>query len=236
MTNGCRFLDTTKARRDKSTQIKVCGLTRLEDAVQVAKLGVDALGLIFYPPSSRNLTEDKAKTIRESLPPEIAAVAVVVNPHDELLETITNTIKPDFIQFHGDESERRCLEPGIPFIKAIRVRSAEQVRLAVESYPTASGLLLDAYVKDKVGGTGVTFSWDEVPQIEKPIVLAGGLHSGNVAKAIAEVKPMAVDVSTGVESQAGLKDTSRVQEFIAAVQATDYLIDTNQIVSTEVTI
>ncbi len=234
MTISCRFLDTAGVHSNNPTQIKVCGLTRLEDAQQVAKCGVAALGLIFYPPSSRNLGAAQAKAIRESLPPEVAAVAVVVNPEDDLLDVITNSVKPDFIQFHGDETESRCLEPGIPYIKAFRVRSAEQVKSAVQSYPTASGLLLDAYVKDKVGGTGMTFSWDDVPQVDKPIVLAGGLHSGNVTDAIAKVKPMAVDVSTGVESQPGVKDLSAVQQFVTAVQAADDLNHFNQLDSHKV--
>ncbi len=227
MATGFRFLDSKEAQRHHSTQIKVCGITRIEDALQIAQCDIAAIGMVFYPPSARNLSEEKAKVIRESLPANIASVAVVVDPEDELLDAITYSVKPDFIQFHGDETERRCCEPGIPFIKALRVKNSEQVKQAVDAYPAASGLLLDAYVKNKVGGTGRTFSWDHVPQVDKPIILAGGLHRENIVQAIGQVGPMAVDVSTGVELSPGVKSPSAVREFVAAVRAADEMNQAN---------
>lgn len=224
MVKAPRFLDSMPMAGPHTTQIKVCGITRIEDALHAARCGVGAVGLIFYSPSGRNLTGFQAKAIRESLPPDVASVAVVVDPADELLDEIVHEVKPDFIQFHGCESEQRCCEAGLPFFKAFRVRSPEQVAHAVESYPEASGFLLDAYEKDKVGGTGRTFSWDLVPHTEKPIILAGGLHHGNVSRAIHQVRPAAVDVSTGVETSEGIKNHMAIGEFVAAVQAADRAI------------
>ncbi len=214
-----RFLASNSDQGSQSTQIKVCGITRIEDALFASRCGVEAIGLIFYPPSGRNLSAQKAKSIRDSLPPEVASIAVVVNPDDDLLDAIVSQVRPTYIQFHGDESEQRCQEAGLPFIKALRVRNPAQVAKGVDSYPEAAGLLLDAYVKDKVGGTGRTFSWDYVPQVGKPIILAGGLHSGNIAQAISKVGPTAVDVSTGVEFSPGVKNQAAIREFVTAVRS-----------------
>ena len=216
-----RFLVSQSIEGNRSTQIKVCGITRIEDALFAAQCGVEAIGLIFYSPSGRNLSSTKAKAIRESLPSNVSSIAVVVNPDDDLLDAIVQDVRPTFIQFHGEESQSRCREPGIPFIKALRVRSVEQVRQAVDAYPEASGLLLDAYVKDKVGGTGKTFSWNHVPKMEKPVILAGGLHSKNIAEAIKKIQPTAVDVSTGVEFSEGKKNPAAIREFVDAVQVAD---------------
>ena len=199
------------------TQIKVCGITRIEDAIYAAQCGVDAIGLIFYSPSPRNVDSEQAKIIRQNLPDTVACVAVVVDPDDELLYQIVEDVKPDFIQFHGNESPARCQQSGLPFLKAFRVRSAAMVEQAVGEYSSASAVLLDAYVPDKVGGTGQTFSWDLVPQLEMPIILAGGLDSTNIAQAIQTVNPVAVDVSTGVESSPGIKDNHAVRKFVMAV-------------------
>ena len=199
------------------TQIKVCGITRIEDAIYAAQCGVDAIGLIFYSPSPRNVGSEQAKKIRQNLPESVASVAVVVDPDDELLNQIVEEVKPDFIQFHGNESPDRCQQSGLPFLKAFRVRSAALVEQAVGDYSSASAVLLDAYIPDKVGGTGQTFSWDLVPQLEMPIILAGGLDSSNIAQAIQTVNPVAVDVSTGVESSPGIKDNHAVREFVMTV-------------------
>jgi len=223
MTVVPRFLDSTTAQRPHATQIKVCGITRIEDALQIAHYDINAVGLVFYSPSPRHLSSEQAKLIKACLPTHIASVAVVVNPDDELLVEITQQIEPDYIQFHGDETESRCLEPGIPYIKALRVQSSQQVQTANECYPTAAGLLLDAYVKDQVGGTGKTFSWRHVPKIDQPIILAGGLHYENIVQAVTAVKPAAVDVSTGVETRAGIKDIAAVRRFVAAVRKADEL-------------
>ena len=231
MVNAFRFLDPNSMAGSHTTQIKVCGITRVEDALHAARCGAGAVGLIFYSPSGRNLTGAQAKAIRECLPPDVASVAVVVNPADELLEEIVHDVRPNFIQFHGNEPEPRCCEAGLPFIKAFRVRSSEQVTQGIEAYPKARGFLLDAYEKDKVGGTGRTFSWEFVPHAEKPIILAGGLHSGNISQAIHQVKPTAVDVSTGVEISEGIKNHAAISEFVAAVQAADEAMAESETVS-----
>ncbi len=221
MNINSHFLIASAVKTNGLTQIKVCGITQVQDALFAAQCGVDAVGMVFYPPSGRNLDSLQAKAIRDSLPPEVASVAVVVNPDDQLLDEIVQLVKPTYIQFHGEESVERCRESGIPFIKAIRVRHAEQISQAVDDYPDASGLLFDAYEKNKVGGTGRTFPWELMFRVDKPIILAGGLHRNNVAEAIQKVRPTAVDVSTGVEFSEGIKNQAAIQDFVCAVQAAD---------------
>ncbi len=221
MNHSTRFLQANASSGRRSTQIKVCGITKLSDALHAAECGVDAVGFVFYPPSPRNLTCERARSIREQLPETIASVAVVVDPDDTLLNEVVEIVEPDFIQFHGNESQQRCLESGIPFYKAFRVNNESTVENTARTYPAAKAILLDAYVPDKVGGTGKTFAWNLVPDLNLPIILAGGLHSGNIAEAIHTVKPHAVDVSTGVETSAGLKDNKAVRKFVQAVRNID---------------
>jgi len=221
MNQSVRFLESATSPTPYSTQIKVCGITRVSDALYAAECGVDAVGFIFYPPSPRNLTCEKAKAIRQQLPESVASVAVVVDPNDTLLNNIVELVQPDFIQFHGNESQQRCTQSGIPFYKAFRVNNSDRVKQSAQKYKNAQAILLDAYVPDKVGGTGKTFAWNLVPELQLPVILAGGLHCGNIADAIRTVKPHAVDVSTGVESAAGVKDCIAVRKFVEAVRKTD---------------
>lgn len=214
------FLSPTRDANYSETQVKVCGITRTNDAQSAAQAGAHALGFIFYGPSPRNVKCDQARTILNEVPTVIASVAVVVDPDDELLSNIINEVNPNFIQFHGNESPMRCREAGLPYIKALRVQSTEQIQQAVDNYSDASAFLLDAYVKNQVGGTGRTFSWDLVPKLDAHIVLAGGLSAGNVSQAIDNVRPTAVDVSTGVEVSAGIKDKQEINRFMAAVKKT----------------
>ncbi|MDE0309488.1 MAG: phosphoribosylanthranilate isomerase [Acidiferrobacterales bacterium] len=221
MKRSARFLDSGGPLDSVRTQVKVCGITRLEDAVHALQCGAHALGYIFYTPSKRNMTGPKVKAIKDELPEPISSVAVVVDPDDQLLDEIVSVVRPSFIQFHGDETPERCREPGIPFIKAFRVRSAEQLETVGDTYHDASALLFDAYQPDKVGGTGLTFSWGMVPSFDQPVILAGGLHSGNVLRAIEAVQPDAVDVSTGVEISPGIKNRQAISEFFSAVKVAD---------------
>ena len=221
MKRSTRFLESTDLSNKAQTQIKVCGITRLEDAIHATQCGAHALGFIFYSPSKRNMKSEGVRSILENMPESVSSIAVVVNPDDELLDEIVSTVRPDFIQFHGDESPARCRDSGIPFIKAFRVRNADQLERAGDEYHDASALLFDAFVPDKVGGTGMTFSWDLLPSLSIPVILAGGLHSGNVRQAIEHVKPDAVDVSTGVEFSPGIKNKNAISEFIATVQTAD---------------
>ncbi len=222
------FLASDSDETAQSTQIKVCGITRTEDAQYAAQCGVGAIGLVFYPPSGRNISPLQARAIRDSLPSQVATVAVVVNPDDQMLDAIVRQVKPTYIQFHGDEPASRCREPGLPFIKALRVRHSEQILQAVDSYPDACGLLLDAYESERVGGTGKTFSWKFIPRVDIPIILAGGLHSGNVAEAIGKIRPAAVDVSTGVEFSEGVKNPAAVKAFVNAVLTADRAVELNR--------
>ena len=221
MKRSVRFLDSSSLSEGVQTQVKVCGITRLEDAVHASKCGAHALGFVFYSPSKRNMSSSKVKAITDHLSESVASVAVVVDPDDQLLDEIVSVVRPSFIQFHGNESPERCREAGIPFIKAFRVRSAEQVEKAGDIYHDASALLFDAYLADKVGGTGLTFSWNLLPSFEKPVILAGGLHTGNVLEAIENVQPDAVDVSTGVEFSPGIKNRYAISEFFSTVRSAD---------------
>ena len=221
MVKSASFLKYEASVNQRSTQIKVCGITRLNDALNAVQCGVEAIGFIFYPPSPRNLTCEQARVIREKLPPSVSSIAVVVDPDDNLLTGIVDTVQPDYIQFHGNEPQERCMETGLPFYKAFRVNRDVPIARMTENYSEAKAILLDAYVPDQVGGTGKTFAWDLVPSLSLPVILAGGLHSGNVAEAIRQLQPRAVDVSTGVEDTPGIKNDEAVRDFVEAVRSAD---------------
>ena len=224
MNNRGLFNDSEADNRVR-TQIKICGITSTHDAGYAVEFGADAIGLVFYAPSSRNLTPSQAKLIRDSLPDSVSSVGVVVDPVDELLEQVIETVGVDFIQFHGSESPERCRQSGIPYIKALRVQSTEQIHQALERYTDAVAFLLDAYETERVGGTGRTFAWDMIPRIAKPVILAGGLSAENVGEAIRQVNPDGVDVSTGVEISGGVKDRNAIHRFVSAVRTMDMLLD-----------
>lgn len=200
------------------TRIKICGITRVEDALQVTEAGADALGLVFYPPSPRAVSIEQAAQIVQKLPPFVTVTALFVNPSVEEVQKVLDGVRIDLIQFHGDEDDAFCSQFHKPFIKAIRVRQAQDVVAACLRFPSALALLLDSFKEGVPGGTGETFDWALIPaQITKPIILAGGLTVQNVALAIAQVRPYAVDVSGGVEQSKGIKDASKVTEFINEV-------------------
>ncbi len=203
------------------TRIKICGITNVQDAKNAVSLGADAIGLIFHAPSARNLDCKRAYEIRDSLPNSVAAIAVVVDLDESMMSSILARVKPDYIQYHGSELPQQCDDVGVPYIKAIRVQSTEQIIDTVESYPNAKAILLDAYDKDRVGGTGKRFSWSLIPKTEVPIILAGGLRPDNVGRAIEEVRPFAVDVSTSVETSGGFKDAVAIKRFIRSVRDAD---------------
>lgn len=201
------------------TRIKICGITRVEDALAAANLGADAIGLVFYAPSPRCVSIDNAREIVAALPPFVTTVGLFVNATQAIINQVLSTVKLDCLQFHGDETEADCMRYNLPYLKAIRVRPETNLIQYALSYKTAKALLLDTYSATAVGGTGQVFDWRMVPEhMPKPIVLAGGLNADNVAQAIAQVKPFAVDVSGGVESAKGIKDNYKMAAFIAAVQ------------------
>ena len=204
------------------TRIKICGITRPEDGQAAVRLGVDALGLVFYAPSPRSVTAAQACAVADGLPPFVSMVGLFVNANDEDIEQVLMHVPLTLLQFHGDEPPEACRAHGLPYIKAVRVRSAADVHQAAARYPDAKALLLDAYLADVPGGTGQIFDWKLVPRdFAMPLILAGGLTAENVADAIRQVQPYAVDVSGGVEERKGIKSTAKMAAFVRSVETTN---------------
>jgi len=198
---------------------KICGITRIEDALAAVAAGADAIGLVFYAKSPRAVNVQQARAIIAALPPFVTSVGLFVNASRCELGEILDAVPLDLLQFHGDESAADCEGYHRPYIKALRVKAGDDIAAACLAYPRASGILLDTYVEGVPGGTGEAFDWSLVPQgLSKPIILAGGLAPDNVAAAIARVRPYAVDVSGGVEQGKGIKDPSKIQAFMQAVR------------------
>lgn len=207
------------------TRIKICGVTRVEDALCAARAGADAIGLVFYAASPRLVTLDQATMISSALPPFISTIALFVNaPRNEIDKTISH-LRPSMLQFHGDETAPYCAQFGVPFLKAIRVGSgttAADLLEYVETFHEASALLLDTLSANVYGGSGESFNWKVIPNaMRSRIVLSGGLKADNVADAIRMLRPWAVDVSSGVEIKTGVKDHAQIEKFIEEVQNAD---------------
>ena len=200
------------------TRVKICGITRQEDAAHAAQLGADAIGLVFYEPSPRYVSHTMARTIVENLPAFITSVGLFVDaPAEEVFETL-KVVRLDLLQFHGDESPEYCSQFGVPYIKALRMREDVNVTAFAQQHFNAAGILLDTYQQGVTGGTGQTFDWKMIPDdVPLPLILAGGLDATNVAKAITTVHPYAVDISGGVESSKGIKDHDKMSEFVKEV-------------------
>lgn len=199
------------------TRVKICGLCSVDNALQAVSAGADAIGLVFYPKSPRNVTLEQAADICRALPPFVSKVALVVNPTVELVQQIIEQVGVDVVQFHGEETQAFCESFGVPWYKAIRVKNQQAVDQALSEFDRANALLLDAYVAGVPGGTGESFDWALVPQNGPSIILAGGLDEQNVAKAISVAHPYAVDVSGGVEIDKGVKDPVKMQAFVEQV-------------------
>jgi len=205
-----------------ATAVKICGITRVEDALAAAHSGAHAIGLIFHAGSPRLVSHDMARSIVDALPAFITPVALFVDARPEDIERVIATVKPQLLQFHGDESPEFCSRFALPYIKAIKVRPGVDLLQYARRYRTAKGLLLDAFVDGSHGGTGSTFDWALIPdQLPLPLILAGGLHQDNVADAIRRVRPWAVDVSSGVEAAKGIKDAAKVAAFIRGARNAD---------------
>ena len=205
-----------------ATAVKICGITRVEDALAAAHCGAHAIGLIFHAGSPRLVSHDMARSIVDALPAFITPVALFVDAKPEDIERVIATVKPQLLQFHGDESPEFCSRFALPYIKAIKVRPGVDLLQYARHYRTAKGLLLDAFVDGSHGGTGSTFDWALIPdQLPLPLILAGGLHQDNVAEAIRRVRPWAVDVSSGVEAAKGIKDAAKVAAFIRGARNAD---------------
>ena len=203
-----------------STQIKICGVTNVADALAVAEAGADMIGLMFYEQSPRHITLATAVEISRALPPFVLRVGVFVNPDEALVTRAIGECGLSLLQFHGDEPSDFCTKFGLMSLKAIRVRAAESIAQLADYHTDA--FLLDAHSRNGLGGTGETFNWDlalEAQKFGKPIFLAGGLTPENVADAVRQVKPFGVDVSSGVESAPGKKDAAKVRAFITAAKS-----------------
>lgn len=199
-------------------RVKICGITRLEDAAVAARAGADAIGLVFYPPSPRCLSPEQARRLRRALPPFVTAVALFVNPTREAVERVLTEVRPDVLQFHGEEDPAFCAQFGVPYIKACRVKEGTDLLEYFTPYADAQGWLADAYV-EAYGGVGARFDWSLVPALrDRPLILSGGLSVANVGEALRVVKPWGVDVSSGVEVAKGIKDAAMIEAFIAEVK------------------
>jgi phosphoribosylanthranilate isomerase len=200
------------------TRVKICGITRIEDALSAVELGADAIGLVFYEASPRNVSIVQAKTIVDSLPPFVSKVGLFVNESPSHIEKILARVNLDILQFHGDESPEACERINIPYYKAIRVKDDTNLIQYAQLYQSAKALLVDTYTESAVGGTGMVFDWKLIPaNISKPLILAGGLTPVNVGLAIEQVHPYAVDVSGGVELSKGIKDAKKMAAFMQVV-------------------
>ncbi len=206
----------------KRTRIKICGFTDTEQAQWAARMGIDALGLVFYPPSPRAIDSSQAQAIIRCLPPFITIVALFVNETAERINQILKHTGIDMIQFHGDESPEFCRSFTRPFIKAIRVREDTDIIAESKRYAGARGLLLDAWHPDNHGGTGTQFNWDQIPkQCELPLILAGGLTPDNIQYALQTSQLDTVDISSGVESAKGQKSPEKMATFLQQIRQFD---------------
>jgi len=202
------------------TKVKICGVTNVADALAAAGAGADMIGLNFYEGSPRHVTAAQAAEIARALPPFVLRVGVFVNPAEDLVLRALGECNLNLLQFHGDEPSEFCTQFGVMSMKALRVRDAESLK-TLENFHT-DAFLLDAHSKAGLGGTGEKFNWElavEAQKFGKPVFLAGGLTPENVADAVRQVRPFAVDVASGVESAPGKKDAAKVRAFIAAVRA-----------------
>ena len=204
------------------TRIKICGITRVEDAQAAADGGADAIGLVFHEKSPRYVTVQQAARVAASLPPFVTAVGLFVDVSADYVHAVLEEVPLDVLQFHGEETPDFCASFSRPYIKAIRVREGVDLIQCASAYASAQGLLLDAWVKDVPGGTGHSFDWGLIPHgLPLPVILSGGLNPGNVAAGIRAVRPYAVDVSSGVEAQKGIKDAAKIAAFIKEVKDID---------------
>lgn len=205
------------------TRIKICGITRPEDGLAAARLGVDAVGLVFHERSPRRVDARTAAVVVDALPPFCNAVALFVDPPAARVREVLESMRIGLLQFHGDEPAEFCRGFGVPYMKAVRMRPDTDLEATALRYGDAAALLLDAWHPELPGGTGTRFSWRALPAgLPCPVMLAGGLHAGNVGEAIRTVRPYGVDVSSGVESGPGIKDADRIAGFVRAVMRTDY--------------
>ena len=208
--------------RISRTRIKICGITRVQDVSAVAGNGADALGLVFYEKSPRHVSMQQAVLLARAVPPFVTMVGLFVNPSVDYVREVLSKVPLDVLQFHGEETPEFCRQFGKPYLKAIRGKAGVDLVECAARYAGAQGLLLDAFVEGTQGGTGESFDWALIPrELPLPVILSGGLHAGNAAAAIKQVRPYAVDVSSGVEAAKGIKDAVKIAAFIHEVKNVD---------------
>lgn len=205
-----------------TTAVKICGLTRVDHALAAARSGAHAIGVVLYRDSPRFVTHEQARRIVEAVPPFVTTVALMVNPSKEEVQAAIEQVRPALLQFHGDETPEFCAAFSVPYIKALRVSPETDLLQYARTYASAKGLLLDTFVEGARGGTGAVFDWSLIPrELPLPLILAGGLNPDNVSEAIRQVRPWAVDVSSGVEVEKGIKDAALIAAFIRGVKDAD---------------
>jgi phosphoribosylanthranilate isomerase len=207
---------------DMRTRVKICGITRPEDASAAAQAGVDAIGLVFYLESPRYVALQQAQAICRELPPFVSVVALFVNAPREQVAAVLDAVPVDLLQFHGTEPAEQCAGFDRPYIKAVAMRQGCDPLSTLKAHPEASGFLLDAWQPERHGGGGVVFDWAQMPERpDRPIILAGGLTPDNIGQAVVQTRPFAVDVSSGVESEKGIKSVKKIQAFMRGVARGD---------------
>jgi len=201
-------------------KIKICGLTRTEDVEAAVEAGADAVGFVFTA-SPRRISIDTAKRLSSYVPRGVLSVGLFLDQGRSEIEQVIAAVPLDILQFHGSETEQECSVFNMPWLKAVAMENAESLMMAERDFPGAAGLLLDSHSKGKRGGSGKLFDWSLSRPVDKPVWLAGGLNPDNVGEAIRAVRPFAVDVSSGVETQPGIKAATRINAFVQAVRVAE---------------
>lgn len=208
------------------TRIKMCGMTRREDVLAAAQAGADAIGLVFTRRSTRCVEPAHAAKLRAAVPPMVSIVALFMDDDAEFVRAVERAVRPHVLQFHGNEPAAFCESFDTPYIKTIAMASVHDLDAQWAAYPRAVGFLLDGHGAGETGGSGKHFDWSRVPHdTDRPLVVAGGLHAGNVEQAVRVARSWAVDVSSGIESAPGIKDAGRMRDFVAAVRAADRALE-----------
>jgi phosphoribosylanthranilate isomerase len=204
------------------TRIKICGITRVEDARAAGELGADAIGLVFYAASPRAVSAEQARQIAAAVPPFVARVGVFLDTDEAFVQELLEAVPLDLLQFHGEESPRACSSFGRPYVKAVPMGDDTDASEYMARYPDAAGFLLDSHRRGQMGGLGIAIDCRRVPlTMGRPLILAGGLGVGNVAQIVCATRPYGVDVSSGVESAKGIKDVAKIRAFISEVKRVD---------------
>ncbi|QWT21154.1 phosphoribosylanthranilate isomerase [Bacillus sp. NP157] len=202
------------------TRVKFCGFTRVDDMLAAARMGVDAVGFVMTRKSKRFVDIGQAVALRDAVPPFVSSVVLVMDDDPAYVDEIVRRVRPDMLQFHGNETDEACAAHGVRYLKAIAMGEGEGALPRLRAYPRAAGLLLDGHGLGETGGSGQRFDWSRMPRdLAQPLVLAGGLTADNVAEAIATARPWGVDLSSGIETSPGIKDRAKMERFLAAVRA-----------------